>query len=228
MKNLIIIPARKNSKRVKNKNLVKVLKKPLIFWTIKYAKKFNKKNYDVVVSSDCSKIKKICITERVTFLKRPNKISNDHASMYDVILHAKNNLNQNYKYIILLQPTSPLRKINLINESIKILNYKKNFDSLIHLIKDSSFTGTVKNKIWKPEFNYGKRSQDLNKKYIVSGNLYVYRASLFSKKIKFPKKTYALISSDEKWIDIDCKEDFEILNFYLKETKTRKTLVSSS
>ena len=61
MKNLIIIPARKNSKRVKNKNLVKVLKKPLIFWTIKYAKKFNKKNYDVVVSSDCSKIKKICI-----------------------------------------------------------------------------------------------------------------------------------------------------------------------
>ena len=47
------------------------------------------------------------------------------------------------------------------------------------------------------------------------------------KKIKFPKKTYALISSDEKWIDIDCKEDFEILNFYLKETKTRKTLVSS-
>ena len=43
MKNLIIIPARKNSKRVKNKNLVKVLKKPLIFWTIKYAKKFNSK-----------------------------------------------------------------------------------------------------------------------------------------------------------------------------------------
>ena len=75
MKNLIIIPARKNSKRVKNKNLVKVLKKPLIFWTIKYAKKFNKKNYDVVVSSDCSKIKKICIAERVTFLKRPKKIS---------------------------------------------------------------------------------------------------------------------------------------------------------
>ena len=226
MKNLIIIPARKNSKRVKNKNLVKVLNKPLIFWTIKYAKKFNKKNYDVVVSSDCNKIKKICITEKVTFLKRPKKISNDYASMHDVILHVKNNLSQNYKYIILLQPTSPLRKINLINESIKILNNKKNFDSLIHLIKDSSFTGTVKNKIWRPEFNYNKRSQDINKKYIVSGNLYVYRASLFSKKIKLPKKTYPLISSDEKWIDIDCKEDFEILNFYLKEKKTRKILLS--
>ena len=52
MKNLIIIPARRNSKRIKNKNLIKVLNKPLIFWTIKYAKKFNKKNYDIVVSSE--------------------------------------------------------------------------------------------------------------------------------------------------------------------------------
>ena len=162
----------------------------------------------------------------ITEVEEIMKISNDYASMHDVILHVKNNLSQNYKYIILLQPTSPLRKINLINESIKILNNKKNFDSLIHLIKDSSFTGTVKNKIWRPEFNYNKRSQDINKKYIVSGNLYVYRASLFSKKIKLPKKTYPLISSDEKWIDIDCKEDFEILNFYLKEKKTRKILLS--
>ena len=51
-KNLIIIPARKGSKRIKNKNLVKILKKPLIFWTIKYAKKFNFKNYDLIVTSD--------------------------------------------------------------------------------------------------------------------------------------------------------------------------------
>ena len=38
-KNLIIIPARKGSKRIKNKNLVKVLNNPLIKWTINYAKK---------------------------------------------------------------------------------------------------------------------------------------------------------------------------------------------
>ena len=227
MKNLIIIPARKNSKRVKNKNLVKVLNKPLIFWTIKYAKKFYKKNYDVVVSSDCNKIKKICITEKVTFLKRPKKISNDYASMHDVILHVKNNLSQNYKYIILLQPTSPLRKINLINESIKILNNKKNFDSLIHLIKDSSFTGTVKNKIWRPEFNYNKRSQDINNKHVVTGNLYVYRAFLYSKRVKFPRKTYSLISSNERWVDIDNKEDLKTLNFYLNDTKIKKILVKS-
>ena len=181
MKNLIIIPARRNSKRIKNKNLIKVLNKPLIFWTINYAKKFNKKNYDIVVSSDCNKIKKICDKEEVNFLKRPKRISNDHTSMHEVILHAKNFKKQNYKYIILLQPTSPLRKLSLLNRSIKILNDKKSFDSLIHLAKDSSFTGAVKNKIWKPEFSYNKRSQDINNKYVVTGNLYVYRAFYIQK-----------------------------------------------
>ena len=38
-RNLIIIPARKGSKRIKNKNLIKILNKPLITWTINYAKK---------------------------------------------------------------------------------------------------------------------------------------------------------------------------------------------
>ena len=42
MKNLIIIPARKNSKRIKNKNFLKVFNKPLIFWTLNYVKKLNK------------------------------------------------------------------------------------------------------------------------------------------------------------------------------------------
>ena len=77
------------------------------------------------MTSDCDKIAKICDKEKVFFLKRPKKISNDHASMHRVIFHTFNKLKQNYKYIILLQPTSPLRKLNLINKSIKILDNKK-------------------------------------------------------------------------------------------------------
>ena len=90
-----------------------------------------------------------------------------------------------------------------------------------------AITNTIKNKIWKPDFRHNKRSQDINKKYIVSGNIYVYRASLYSKNIQFPKKTYSLVSSGEKWIDIDSKEDFETLNLFLKDPKTKKVLVNS-
>ncbi len=226
MKNLIIIPARKNSKRIKNKNLVRVFNKPLIYWTINFAKKLSKKSYDLVVTSDCDKIAKICDKEKVFFLKRPKKISNDHASMHRVIFHTFNKLKQNYKYIILLQPTSPLRKLNLINKSIKILDNKKNFDSLIHLAKDRSFTGSVINSYWKPDYNLNKRTQDINEKCLPTGNLYIYRSSIYKKKIKPPKRTYGLVTNNEKWVDIDNREDLEILNFYLKDPKIKKMLVN--
>jgi len=225
-KNLVIIPARKGSKRIKNKNLVKVLNKPLIFWTINFAKKFKKKNYDLVVSSDCKKIKKICSKEKVFFLERPKKISNDYTSMHEVIFHALKILNKNYKYIILLQPTSPLRKLQMVHKSIKILDKKKNFDSLVHLEKDSSFTGKIINNRWIPNYDLNKRSQDNKDKFLPTGNLYVYRSYLYKKKIKFPKKTYGLIANNEKWVDIDSQEDLMKLNFYLKELKSRKILLS--
>ena len=225
-KNLIIIPARKGSKRIKNKNLVKVLNKPLISWTINYAQKLKKKNYDLVVTSDCEKIKKICSNEKVFFLERPKKISNDYTSMHEVIFHALNSFNQDYKYIILLQPTSPLRKLDLVSKSIKILDNKKNFDSLVHLVKDPSFTGKVVKNCWIPDYHLNKRSQDIKNKFLPTGNIFVYRSDLYKKKIKTPKKTYGLISQNEKWVDIDYQEDLMKLNFYLKQMTNKKKFLN--
>ena len=221
-KNLIIIPARKGSKRIKNKNLIKVLNKPLITWTINYAKKIKKKNYDIVVTSDCKKIKNICKKEKVFFLDRPGKISGDHTPIQDVIFHAVNVLNQNYKYIILLQTTSPLRNFDLVNKSIKILDNNSKFDSLTHLAKDYSFTGKVLNNRWIPDYDLKKRSQDIDKKFLPTGSLYIYRSQLFKNRIKTPKKTYGLISHNEKWVDIDYYEDLVILDYYLKKLKKKK------
>tara|TARA_Y100000389_G_scaffold201926_1_gene245855 strand:+ start:799 stop:1482 length:684 start_codon:yes stop_codon:yes gene_type:complete len=221
-RNLIIIPARKGSKRIKNKNLIKILNKPLITWTINYAKKIKKKNYDIVVTSDCEKIKKICKKEKIFFLNRPKKISGDYTPIQEVIFHAVNNLNQDYKYIILLQTTSPLRNLDLVNKSIKILDNNKKFDSLTHLAKDSSFTGKVVNNRWIPDYDLKKRSQDIDKKLLPTGNLYIYRSQLFKDRIKTPKKTYGLISHNEIWVDIDYQKDLVILNYYLKQLKNKK------
>ena len=66
-KNLIIIPARKGSKRIKNKNLAKVFDKPLIIWTINYAKKLKDKNYDVVVKVTVKKLKKFVLRRKFFF-----------------------------------------------------------------------------------------------------------------------------------------------------------------
>tara|TARA_Y100000816_G_scaffold287993_1_gene271716 strand:+ start:745 stop:1431 length:687 start_codon:yes stop_codon:yes gene_type:complete len=225
MKNLIIIPARKGSKRIKNKNILQVMNQPLIFWTINFAKKLNKKNFDSIVTSDCHKIKKICFKNKISFLKRSKIISGDNVSMHKVIFDTLKKLDKKYKYIILLQPTSPLRKLNLVRKAIKILNKNKSFDSFIHLAYEHTFTGKLKNNIWKPDYDINNRTQDLKDKLVPTGNLFIYRSSLYKKKIKLPKKTYGITSNNEAWIDIDTEKDLSILNFYLKKSKNRRILV---
>jgi len=225
MKNLVIIPARRGSKRIKNKNILQVMNKPLIFWTINFAKKLKKTNFDLIVTSDCHKVKKICIENKISFLKRSKIISGDNVSMHKVIFNTLKKLDKEYKYIVLLQPTSPLRKLNLVSKAIQILNKKKSFDSFIHLAHEYSFTGKLKKNIWKPDYDINTRSQDLKVKLVPTGNLFVYRSSLYKKKIKLPKKTYGITSNNEAWIDIDTEKDLSILNFYLKKSKNRRILV---
>ena len=64
--------------------------------------------------------------------------------MNEVIFNVLQNLKEKYRYIILLQPTSPLRDKSLFESSLKILNIKKQFDSLIHVAKNKKFTGIIK------------------------------------------------------------------------------------
>ena len=219
MKNLIIIPARKGSKRIKNKNLIKVLNKPLILWTIDYVKKLSKKKFDIIITSDCKKVKKICLKQNIFFLERPKDISGDYSSMHEVIFHAYKKINKEYKYIILLQPTSPLRETGLIHKSLTILDNKKSFDSLIHLTKVSSFTGKIIKNQWIPDYKKNVRSQDLKEKFVSTGNLFVYSSNLY-KKTKISKKTYGLVTNSKKWVDVDTKEDIALLRYYLKKFNT--------
>ena len=122
---LIFIPARAGSKRIKNKNIRKINGKPLIYWTIKYAKKYAK-NEDIVVSSNSKTINQISVNEKVKFIKRPKKISGDNAEVYFAVVHTLKKIenSKKYEYIALLQPTSPLRPKNMIPNGVKILKKK--------------------------------------------------------------------------------------------------------
>ncbi len=110
---LAIIPARRDSKGLPKKNILNCAGKPLIAWTIEAAlkAKFIDK---VLVSTDCKEI--ASIAEKygawVPFI-RPEELATDNASTVDVVKHVitwiKNNNQQLYTIIVLLQPTSPLR-----------------------------------------------------------------------------------------------------------------------
>ena len=117
---LALIPARGGNKRLPKKNILDLLGKPMISWSIEAAlgSKFIDK---VIVSTDDKEISDIAENYGVSapFL-RPAELSEDDTSSIDVALHALSEIEQSdidYHYILLLQPTSPLRKtIHLLFE----------------------------------------------------------------------------------------------------------------
>ena len=84
---VVIIPARKGSKRLKHKNIRDVWGKPMIYWSIKAAKK-SKYVKDIYVTTDCQKIYKICRSFKVNVIMRPKKLARDHVYKMDAIKHA--------------------------------------------------------------------------------------------------------------------------------------------
>ena len=131
---LAVTLARGGSKGIKNKNLIKINGKPLIYYTIKEAKKC-KKFTNYIVSTDSLKIKKIAEKYRaqVPFI-RPNNLSRDKSSSASALKHAllkcEEIFNVRYDYVIELMATNPLKSIKDINNIIRIL-LNKNADSVI-------------------------------------------------------------------------------------------------
>ena len=121
---LAIIPARGGSKRLPRKNIIDLNGKPLIAWSIEAG--LNSKYGDrVIVSTDDIEIAKI--SEKwgadIPFI-RPKELATDIATTVDVIMHALINVEggkEVYDYIMLLQPTSPLRTSEHVSNTIKML-----------------------------------------------------------------------------------------------------------
>jgi len=121
---ICIIPARKNSKRIKNKNLLKIKGKTILSIAITAAKQsryINNKN--IFVSTDCKIIKEEAELNGayVPFL-RPKFLGKDSTKMHSVLNHFVSKISSfvNFKYVILLQPTSPLRTYKHIDEACKL------------------------------------------------------------------------------------------------------------
>jgi len=217
---LIIIPARSGSKRIKNKNIRIVKRKPLIYWTIKYAKKYAK-NKDIVVSSDSKIIGKIASTEYVQFIKRPQRISKDKSSVYLTMTHVLKKIERktNYKYIALLQPTSPLRPKNIIYDGLKLLKKNSRFQNLVHLEKTNYHTGYIaKDNEWKSNYKNIIRGQEIVNQFRPSGCLFLYSTKNFENYNKFIKrKTYGFFDNNKfKTVNIDTEDDFIKLNSLIK------------
>ena len=217
-----IVVARSNSKRLKNKNTLKYKKKMLIENAFESAKK-SKFIDDIILSSESEKIIKLAkkIGYNVPF-KRPNNLSKDNIGAAKVVLHALKKIKDNYDYVILLQPTSPLRESRDIDESIKKI-LKNNYKTLISIYK-SKKKGKFKIKIIDNHFIKRDYNNNYSKKfnYYSNGAIFISKTKHFLKKVDFfSSKTGFYLMSEKRSIDIDYKEDFRKLN--LNERKRFKS-----
>src|ERR687886_659490 len=103
-----LIPARGGSKGIPGKNLVPLCGRPLLAWTVGAA--CAARGLDrVVVSTDSPEIAATARELGADVLERPAELARDETPMYDVLLHALEELGRP-EILVLLQPTSPLRR----------------------------------------------------------------------------------------------------------------------
>lgn len=116
MKTILIMPVKKNSSRLKNKNILPILDKPMFIFTLFEAMKckFIDKFY---VSTESEEIIKICKNYKVNFIKRPKRLSKKKTEKQEVIVNALDQLKKKKiipNIVISLQANSPeLKKVHL-------------------------------------------------------------------------------------------------------------------
>ncbi len=221
---LAVIPARGGSKRLPNKNILPLNGKPLVAWSIESAK--NSKYIDkIILSSDNKEVLTIGKNYDINNLERPDYLATDTAKTEDVVLYHLEKLKNKPSFIILLQPTSPLRTSLHIDEAIELLNEKKadavisvcEIDHPIEWCNTLPENKSLENFIL-PE-NLNKRSQDFPKRYRINGAIYIINTDKFLEEKTFfiKKNIYAYIMDKIYSVDIDEKVDFIIAQSIAKE-----------
>ncbi len=217
MKTIAVIPARAGSKRIPSKNTKILGNKPLIQWTIDAAK--NVRNIDdILVSTDCPKIKELLRDEkRIICLDRPSKLATDEASTMDVLFHVLDNQTKTNDgdLIVLLQPTSPLRSAAQIENAIQAFNPNKH-DSLVsvkatsenpfhtYYVSESNIFPVADKKFLL------QRTQDHPKTLLLNGAIYIASKGYLNTNKSFVGDKLGFYEMDEiSSIDIDELEDFE-------------------
>ena len=226
MKFLVVIPARGGSKGIPHKNIKPLGGKPLIYYSIDVARQFTS-DENICVTTDDAEI--ISVVEKhglkVPFI-RPAELATDTCGSSEVIQHAYQffaDKGVHYDAIVLLQPTSPFRKVEFIKEAVAIYDesidmvtsvrpaacnpyydgFEENVDGLLQISKGD---GTI------------ARRQEAPKVWQQNGSIYVINPkSLIEKSMAgFTKiKKYAMPEAYS--VDLDTMLDWKMAELIIKE-----------
>ena len=218
-----LIPAKKKSKRLKNKNLLKINNKTILEIAIRESLS-SKLISETYVSTNSKKIYNISLKSNSKAVLRLKKYSSNNASSSDVIIDFINQLGLKKKknsYIVYLQPTSPLRNRKHIDKAIK--SFLKNKKSSLISFKSSKKNNLkdyyVKNEKLLPLYPNAlvANIENLPKVYSPNGAIFIFKVTDFVKKKNLVFKDFhPFIMDYVSSIDIDYKEDYLLAKNLLK------------
>lgn len=221
-----IVLARGGSERLPRKNLLPLCGKPLINWTFEAVIK-SKGIGLIVVSSDDEEILSEAKKFGIRTIKRPEELATNVATSFDAIAHVIDMLRKEgieALRVMLLQPTSPLRTTEDINNAIVKMD-ETDANSIISVceVEHSPLWSNTLNEDCRMD-NFidssikDKRSQDLATYYRLNGAIYLAKVDkLFENKGFIMKDSRATIMPKERSIDIDCLLDFNMAEHLMKK-----------
>lgn len=230
---LALVPARGGSKGIPGKNIRPLAGKPLIAWSIEHG--LESRYIDrVVVSTDDVRIARIAKKHGadVPFL-RPARLATDKAATMDVVLHALKTLQgagDEYDFLVLLEPTSPLREAADLDRAIeRLINNRRGAESIVGvsqvLAAHPCFDVSIDRKGFIKPYVGGRtvkviRRQDLMELYFFEGSLYIATvASLLRRKAFYHEKTLPYIVPKWKSPEVDDITDWVCIEAIMKNVQ---------
>ena len=216
-----IIPARKGSKRIKNKNAILIKGKPMFEHSINVAK-MSQYIDDIIFSTDCEKWlnyahKLGCIKNKI----RPKYLSTDKSRTINVILYELNKVQpQNYDVVVLLQPTSPYRTVEMLDKAIE--KYFETETSLITIVEAKEqpiFMRRIRDGKLKKivESTSEIRSQDFEKIYRIIGSIYINNIKTLTENTILNENEIGFVIDNKYGVDIDNIDDLEQVKKIMEE-----------
>ncbi len=227
-KSLYIIPARGGSKGIPRKNIRFLAGKPLIHYSIEVARQLADDSH-IILSTDDEEIAEVArLTGLPVPYMRPARLATDTAGSREVILDAMDaadSMGVDYKRVVLLQPTSPLRTVDDVKRCLNL--YRNDIDMVVSVVEAScnpyyncfeTDTQTGYLHISKGNGSYTRR-QDVPSAWEYNGAVYVINPQSIREMPlgKFPKRVPCQMPRSRS-IDLDTMIDWEIAETIMKQS----------
>ena len=221
---LAIIPARGGSKGIPRKNIKPLASKPLIGWTIEAAKQSSCLDR-IIVSTEDEEIASVArnLGADVPFM-RPAELAADDTPGIAPVLHAISQLTD-YDWVLLLQPTSPLRSAEDIDGIWQFCQERGALSAV-------SVCEVEKHPYWMYQFNAAQRlepfikgrpdvtrRQDLLSAYALNGALYLAKTDWLLQRQDFiGPETLGYVMPPERSVDLDTPQDWRWVEFLIEQS----------